>query len=188
MERTVVAIRAVGGELAVATAGGEELRAPLVVAGVGVRYNVEFLAGSGLLEPGRGIRVNERLETDAAGLWAAGDVAAFADPVLNSRHHVEHWLHAQHQGRVAGENMAGAQSVYARVSWYDTQLFDLPIIVVGAPELAQRWSVAEPFDGGRGMALGWRGERLVAAYRLGPGGPIDEIAQRIEAGAEPAER
>jgi hypothetical protein len=38
------------------------------------------------------------------------------------------------------------------------------------------------------MALGWRGERLVAAYRLGPGSAIDEIARRIEAGAEPAER
>jgi NADPH-dependent 2,4-dienoyl-CoA reductase/sulfur reductase-like enzyme len=188
MERTVVGIRAVGGELAVATAGGEEVRAPLVVAGVGVRYNVEFLARSGLLEPGRGVRANERLETDAAGLWAAGDVAAFADPVFNSRHHVEHWLHAQHQGRVAGENMTGAQNVYARVSWYDTRLFDLPVMVVGAPELALRWSVEEPFDGGRGIALGWRGERLVAAYRLGPGGAIDEIARRIEAGAEPAER
>jgi NADPH-dependent 2,4-dienoyl-CoA reductase/sulfur reductase-like enzyme len=188
MERTVVAIHMVGGELAVETAGGEEIRAPLVVAGVGVRYNVEFLDGSGLLEPGRGVRVNERLETDATGLWAAGDVAAFADPVFNSRHHVEHWLHAQHQGRVAGENMTGAKNVYARVSWYDTRLFDLPVMVVGAPELALEWSVEEPFDGGRGMALGWRGERLVAAYRLGPGGPIDEIARRIEAGAEPAER
>ena len=188
MERTVMAIRMVGGELAVETAGGEELRASLVVAGVGVRYNVEFLDGSGLLEPGRGVRVNERLETDAADLCAAGDVAAFADPVFNSRHHVEHWLHAQHQGRLAGENMTGARNVYARVSWYDTRLFDLAVIVVGAPELALRWSVEEPFVGGRGVALGWRGERLVAAYRLGPGWPIDEIARRIEAGAEPAQR
>jgi 3-phenylpropionate/trans-cinnamate dioxygenase ferredoxin reductase subunit len=188
MDRTVVAIRAEGAELAVVTADGAEFRAPLVVAGVGVRYNVEFLAGTGLLEPGRGVRVNEWLETDAEGLWAAGDVAAFRDPVFGSRHHVEHWLHAQHQGRVAGENMTGAQHVYARVSWYDTRLFELPVLVVGAPELALRWSVEEPFDGGKGVSLGWRGERLVAAYRLGPGGPIDEIARRIEAGAEPAER
>jgi NADPH-dependent 2,4-dienoyl-CoA reductase/sulfur reductase-like enzyme len=188
MERTVVGIHAHGAELAVETADGAEFRAPLVVAGVGVRYNVEFLAGTGLLEPGRGVRVNERLETDAAGLWAAGDVAAFEDPVFNSRHHVEHWLHAQHQGRVAGGNMAGERTVYARVSWYDTRLFDLPVVVVGAPELALRWSVEEAFEGGRGMALGWRGERLVAAYRLGPGSAINEIARRIEAGAEPAER
>jgi NADPH-dependent 2,4-dienoyl-CoA reductase/sulfur reductase-like enzyme len=127
--------------------------------------------------------VNERLETDAEGLWAAGDVAAFDDPVFGSRHHVEHWLHAQHQGRVAGENMTGARNVYARVSWYDTRLFDLPVVVVGAPELALRWSVEEAFEAGRGLSLGWRGERLVAAYRLGSGAPIDEIARRIEAAA-----
>lgn len=183
MERTVVAIRAEGMELSVETAAGESFRAPLVVAGVGVRYNVEFLAGTGLLEPGRGVRVNERLETAAEGLWAAGDVAAFEDPVFGSRHHIEHWLHAQHQGRVAGENMTGGRTVYARVSWYDTRIFDLPVIVVGAPELALRWSVEETVGGEPGLSLGWRGERLVAAYRLGSGPAVDEIARRIEAGA-----
>ncbi|HYO47323.1 MAG TPA: FAD/NAD(P)-binding oxidoreductase [Gemmatimonadota bacterium] len=184
MERTVVAIHADGTELAVETADGDLLRAPLVAAGVGVRYNVDFLAGTGLLEPGRGVRVNERLEAGAEGVWAAGDVAAFEDPVFGSRHHVEHWLHAQYQGRVAGENMTGDRRVYARVSWYDTLLFDMPVTVVGAPELAERWTEEEPFDDNRGNALGWRGERLVAAYRLGPGGRVDEIARRIEAGAE----
>lgn len=184
MESTVVAIHADGTELAVETTDGDLLRAPLVAAGVGVRYNVDFLAGTGLLEPGRGVRVNERLEAGAEGVWAAGDVAAFEDPVFGSRHHVEHWLHAQHQGRVAGENMTGERRVYARVSWYDTRLFELPVKVVGAPDLAERWTEEEPFDDNRGDALGWRGERLVAAYRLGPGGSIEDIARRIEAGAE----
>lgn len=188
LERTVVAIHAEGADLSVETADGDRFRAPLVAAGVGVRYNVDFLAGTGLLEPGRGVRVNERLETEAEGLWAAGDVAAFEDPVFGSRHHVEHWLHAQHQGRVAGENMTGERRVYTRVSWYDTRLFDLPVTVVGAPELAVRWTEEEPFDAQTGIALGWRGERLVAAYRLGPGGRIDEIVRRIEAGAEAARK
>jgi NADPH-dependent 2,4-dienoyl-CoA reductase/sulfur reductase-like enzyme len=188
LERTVVAIHAEGADLSVETADGDRFRAPLVAAGVGVRYNVDFLAGTGLLEPGRGVRVNERLETEAEGLWAAGDVAAFEDPVFGSRHHVEHWLHAQHQGRVAGENMTGERRVYTRVSWYDTCLFDLPVTVVGAPELAVRWTEEEPFDAQTGIALGWRGERLVAAYRLGPGGRIDEIVRRIEAGAEAARK
>ncbi|MGH7566628.1 MAG: NAD(P)/FAD-dependent oxidoreductase, partial [Gemmatimonadota bacterium] len=184
MERTVVAIHADGAELSVETAEGERFRAPLVAAGVGVRYNVDFLAGTGLLEPGRGVRVNERLESGAEALWAAGDVAAFQDPVFGSRHHVEHWLHAQHQGRVAGENMTGERRVFARVSWYDTLLFDMPVMVVGAPELAERWTEEEPFGQDGGTALGWRGERLVAAYRLGPDGPVDEIARRIETAGE----
>lgn len=179
LERTVVAIRAEGGELVVETAGGERARAPLVAAGVGVRYNVEFLAGTGLVEPGGGVRVNGRLETAAEDVWAAGDVAAFEDPVFGSRHHVEHWLHAQHQGRLAGENMTGNEELYRRVSWYDTRLFDLAVTVVGAPELAGRWTEVEPI-GGTGTALGWSGERLVAAYRLGSGGAVEEIARRIE--------
>jgi NTE family protein len=184
--RIVVAIHPEGGQLAVETLDGERFRAPLVAAGVGVRYNVEFLAGTGLVEPGRGIRVNRWLETDAPGLWAAGDVAAFEDPVFGSRHHVEHWLHAQHQGRLAGENMTGERKPYRRVSWYDTQLFDLPVTVVGAPELAERWSEEEPFANGTGTAFGWSGGRLVAAYRLGAGGGIEAIARRIEDESEPA--
>jgi len=175
----VVAIHAAGRQLAVECGDGELLRAPLVAAGVGVRYNVEFLADTGLLEPGRGVRVNQWLETESPGLWAAGDVAAFDDPVFGSRHHVEHWLHAQHQGRMAGENMTGERKVYRRVSRYDTRLFDLAVTVVGAPELAERWTEKEPFAAGTGTALGWSGERLVAAYRLGAGGAIEAIARRI---------
>jgi NADPH-dependent 2,4-dienoyl-CoA reductase/sulfur reductase-like enzyme len=188
--RVVVAIHGERGGLAVETADGEVFRAPLVAAGVGVRYNVEFLSGTTLLEPGRGVRVNPWLEADAPGLWAAGDVAAFEDPVFGSRHHVEHWLHAQHQGRLAGENMTGQRKPFRRVSWYDTKLFDLAVTVVGAPELAGRWSeeefVEEFVAGGTGTAIGWSGERLVAAYRLGTSGGIEAIARRIEDEAEPA--
>lgn len=184
--RVVVAIHAEEGGLAVETADGERFRAPFIAAGVGVRYNVEFLSGTGLLEPGRGVRVNRWLEAEVPGLWAAGDVAAFEDPVFGSRHHVEHWLHAQHQGRVAGENMTGGRKEFRRVSWYDTRLFDLVVTVVGAPELAGRWTEEESVAGGMGTALGWSGERLVAAYRLGAGGGIEAIARRIEDAASPA--
>lgn len=184
--RIVAAIHSAGGELAVETMDGARFRAPVVAAGVGVRYNVEFLAGTGLVEPGRGIRANRWLETDAKALWAAGDVAAFEDPVFGSRHHVEHWLHAQHQGRLAGENMTGERKPYTRVSRYDTRLFDLSVTVVGAPELAERWTEVETIAGGTGTAFGWSRERLVAAYRLGAGGGVEAIARRIEAEAESA--
>ena len=180
----VVAIHAAGSQLAVEWSDGELLRAPLVAAGVGVRYNVEFLADTNLLEPGRGVRVDQWLETEAPGLWAAGDVAAFDDPVFGCRHHVEHWLHAQHQGRIAGENMTGERKVYRRASRYDTRLFDLAVTVVGAPELAERWTEEEPIAAGTGTALGWSRERLVAAYRLGAGGAIEAIARRIGDEAE----
>ena len=179
MERTVVAIHADGKELAVETAVGEVFRAPLVPVGVGVRTNVDFLAGSELLDPGEGVRVDAGLRAAAPGLWAAGDVAAFDDPLFGVRHRVEHWLHAQHQGRLAGENMAGGEKAYARVSSYDTLLFGLPVTVVGAPDLAERWTAEEPLDDGEGTAFGWRGDRLVAAYRIGSGS-TDDLTRRLE--------
>jgi NADPH-dependent 2,4-dienoyl-CoA reductase/sulfur reductase-like enzyme len=180
--RTVVAIHRDGRDMAVETAEGDALSAPLIVAGVGVRPNTDFLTGTDLLDAAGGIRTNARLETGAPGIWAAGDVAAFEDPVLGARHRVEHWLHAQHQGRSAGENMSGESRAYARVSAYDTHLFDVPVTVAGAPPLAGRWTEEEPFRDGSGTALGWCEERLVAAYRIGAGS-IDVLLRRIEAGA-----
>jgi 3-phenylpropionate/trans-cinnamate dioxygenase ferredoxin reductase subunit len=188
MERFVTAIHAEAGGLAVETAGGEVFRAPIVAAGVGVRANLDFLAGSELLDPAGGVRVDAALRTSAPDLWAAGDVAAFADPLFGVRHRVEHWLHAQHQGRLAGDNMAGDEKTYARVSSYDTRLFDLPVRVTGAPDLADRWTEGGLSSDGGLTALGWRGERLVAGYTLGSKSAGEDIARRIESGSEVADR
>jgi NADPH-dependent 2,4-dienoyl-CoA reductase/sulfur reductase-like enzyme len=186
MERSVTAIHGDAGGLAVETASGEIFRAPLVAVGVGVRTNLDFLAGSELLDPAGGVRVDATLRAPVPGLWAAGDVAAFDDPLFGVRHRVEHWLHAQHQGRLAGDNMAGDEKTYARVSSYDTRLFDLPVRVTGAPDLADRWTEADAAGDGGLVALGWRGERLVAAYTLGSKGADEDIARRIESGHEAA--
>ena len=82
--------------------------------------------------------------------------------------------------------MTGERKAFRRVSWYDTRLFDLAVMVVGAPELAERWTEEEPIAEGAGTALGWSGDRLVAAYRLGAGGAVEAIARRIEDEAEAA--
>lgn len=186
LKEVVTAVEPVEGGVRVVTAGGEVLEADLVVAGVGVRYNTGFLEGTDLVEPRAGIRVNAYLETEAAGLWAAGDVAAFDDPVLGSRRHVEHWLHAQHQGRHAGLGMTGERKPYRKVSSYDTELFGTGLLVLGAPELAGAWE-STGLETGSGVAVGSDGERVVAAYRLGePEVPAAELERRIESGERPA--
>jgi NADPH-dependent 2,4-dienoyl-CoA reductase/sulfur reductase-like enzyme len=133
--------------------------------GVGVRPETGFLENVERTADG-GIVVDERLQA-AAGLWAAGDVAAYPDPRAGLRHRVEHWLHAQHQGRVAGANMTGEAVRYTEITSYDTQIFETRIQVFGTPELAEEWSV-EGFQGGvMGMAWGLRQGRVVSAYRFG---------------------
>ena len=92
------------------------LPADLVVMGLGVRPNSQLAeeAGISIGETG-GIKVNEKLETETAGVWAAGNCAeAFH---LVSRRPVVFALGtvANKQGRVAGINIAGGQAVFPGV-------------------------------------------------------------------------
>ena len=67
------------------------------VVGVGVVPNVDFLADSGLALD-NGVVVNQRFETSAPGVYAAGDVANFYDPLYGRQRRIEHWSNANYQG------------------------------------------------------------------------------------------
>jgi NADPH-dependent 2,4-dienoyl-CoA reductase/sulfur reductase-like enzyme len=82
-----------------------------IVEAVGVRPNTQFLAGSGVDLKG-GIPVNERMETNVSGVYAAGDVAMTIDPVTLDGVNNATWPAATRQGRVAGSNMAGRTRTY----------------------------------------------------------------------------
>lgn len=72
---------------------------------VGVKPNVE-LAAAGGIRVGRGIVVDERLETSSPDVFAAGDVAEHPGGYLSFL-----WHAAEHQGYIAGVNAAGERLV-----------------------------------------------------------------------------
>lgn len=143
--------------------GPGTLTGDLVVVAVGVLPETSFVEGVARTRDG-GIVVDEGLRA-APGLWAAGDVAAWPDPLTGVRHRIEHWVHAQHQGRVAGGNMGGGVETFAEVTSYDTALFGTSVQVVGSPALANTWRT----DGltPDGVAWGSRDGRGIAAYHVG---------------------
>ena len=142
---------------------GPTLTGDLVVVGVGVAPETTFVRGATLSSDG-GIVVDAGLRA-VPGLWAAGDVSAWPDPLAGLRHRVEHWVHAQRQGRVAGTNMAGGDEAYAELTSYDTELFGTSVRVFGAPGLADSWQV-EGFTP-EGVAWGSREGRYISAYIFG---------------------
>ncbi|MCG2822991.1 MAG: FAD-dependent oxidoreductase [Desulfobulbaceae bacterium] len=85
--------------------GGDTLPGQMVIVSAGVRANLE-LAQSGGLACDKGVTVNDRLETSANGIYAAGDVAEHRGVVSGI------WPAAMQQGRVAGANMAGGEAAY----------------------------------------------------------------------------
>jgi len=94
-------------------ASGETLDARMVVISAGVRPNMELAEPLGL-ETDKGIKINEHMLTNKADIYAAGDVAEFKGIPYGI------WPAAMDQGKIAGLNMAGVETVYAGTTMANT--------------------------------------------------------------------
>ena len=118
------------GRWVLATAGGRQVEADGVVAGVGITPNTALAEAAGLTVA-NGIEVDELLRASAPDVYAAGDVARFFSPALGARVRVEHEDNANSMGRTAGRNMAGAHEAYDHLPFFYSDLFDLGYEAVG---------------------------------------------------------
>ena len=118
---------------------GETIAASFVVAGVGVRPNVELAERAGLALD-RGIVVDARLRTSDAAIHAAGDVARYPDMRTGDLIRVEHWVAAQRQGQAAARSMLGATEPFAAVPFFWSAHYDVTIAYVGH---AEKWDAIE---------------------------------------------
>ncbi len=110
--------------------GERELTVDRVVAGIGIRPNVELAQQAGL-EVKNGIVVDRSLRTSQADIYAAGDVANFYNPLLDQQMRVEHEDNANTMGRMAGQAMAGQHVNYDHLPFFYSDLFDLGYEAVG---------------------------------------------------------
>jgi len=114
----------------VRTTTGGELVAEVLVAGLGITPAVELAEQAGL-PVDNGVLVDEFCRTSHPDVYAAGDVANFANPALGTRLRVEHEDNANTMGRTAGLNMAGRATAYDHLPFFYSDLFDLGYEAVG---------------------------------------------------------
>ncbi len=126
----VSSLEPIGDRYAVQTKSGRTFEVDGVVAGIGIRPNLELAQQIGL-QVENGIVVDEHLLTSARDVYAAGDVANFFHSALGKRVRVEHEDNALYMGKLAGRNMAGANEAYTHVPMFYSDLFEIGYEAVG---------------------------------------------------------
>lgn len=117
------------------TASGARLRADYVLVGIGVRPRLDLGRSAGL-RVADGIVVDRYLETGVPGIYAAGDIAAYPDPLTNEPVRIEHWAVAERQGEVVAANMLSHSQPFHAVPFFWTEQHGVTIRYVGR---AARW-------------------------------------------------
>ncbi len=105
---------------------GRQATAQAAVVGIGLALN-DGLGIDASLSEGPGIVVDDGLRTVDPYIWAAGDVAV----MRTAPHPMLHEDHAVTQGRMAGENMAGAQKRYTHVPFFYSDLYQFGYEAIG---------------------------------------------------------
>ena len=90
---------------------GKKVPCELVVVAIGVSPRIELARGT-VIKVNHGIVVNRRMETSYPNVYACGDVAEAHDYVHGEDRVIPIWPGAHIGGRVAGLNMAGANTEY----------------------------------------------------------------------------
>jgi NADPH-dependent 2,4-dienoyl-CoA reductase/sulfur reductase-like enzyme len=186
--RCGVGVRALEGDdhvEAVRLADGSRIEADLVVVGVGVTPNTDWLADSGL-ELGNGIECDKTLQTSAPGVYAAGDLASWPNPLFDTRMRLEHWTIAAEQGGVAARHAIDPANAaaYATVPYFWSDWYGRRIQFVGLAAGADEVQVvAGDVDGDAFLTLYRRGGKLIAALGLEQRSQIMKYRMMISKGA-----
>ncbi|MGU2439453.1 FAD-dependent oxidoreductase [Burkholderia cenocepacia] len=149
----------------VTLSSGDVLPADVVLVGIGVHPNVELAQDAGLAVE-RGVTVDRFLQTSAPGIYAAGDIARWPDPLTGQRIRVEHWVVAERQGIVAARNLLGQQRPFDAVPFFWSQHYDLTLRYVGHAEQWERVEIEGDLGAHDCSIAYWRGNTRLAVVTI----------------------
>ena len=86
-----------------------ELKCDMVIYSTGIKPNKEIALNT-RVDSRRGIVVNNKMQTNIKNIYAAGDIAEFDNQIIGL------WNIAIEQGKVAGYNIAGKETIYEKIT------------------------------------------------------------------------
>jgi NADPH-dependent 2,4-dienoyl-CoA reductase/sulfur reductase-like enzyme len=162
----------------VETKSGLCVEAQIAVVGVGVLPNVDFLADSGL-KIANGVVVDQRFQTQAPGVFAAGDVANFFDPLYGRQRRIEHWSNANYQGTEVGKVLAGTGAGYDTVSSFFTEVFGTTVKVFGDVSRFDEQTTEGSLGSGPLLITYGDGDGLVGALTVGASDELEVVLKGL---------
>ena len=148
---------------------GAEIAADVVVVGVGVRPNTEWLEDSGLTIQD-GVLCDATCNAGAPNVYAAGDVCRWRHDLFGEDVRLEHWANAAEQGPAAARNLllgAEAAEPFAPVPYFWSDQYDVSINYVGHAHAGDEVRVVSGSVADRKfVALYGREGRLVACLTM----------------------
>lgn len=187
MRRTTIeALRSSEGGVVALTTEGQGYHGVFAGVGIGLERNISAFTGIGL-EVKNSIVVNEFLETNQKGVFAAGDAAEYFDIIFQKHRLVGNWTNAYLQGSIAGENMArGKQNDYRafrKVSSYSITHMGMHLAFLGECEKNTTRLEEQYVPEKRAyQQLFFEGKRLVGASLINHPKDIPALLARIENG------
>ncbi len=149
----------------VRTSSGRSIDCDFAVIGIGVTPRTGLAAEAGLtLE--NGIVVDQRLQTSAPDIYAAGDVANAWHPFYEQRIRVEHWANALNQGPAAARAMLGEPVSYDRIPYFYSDQYDVGMEYSGYATSWDRVVFRGDRDRGEFVCFWLRDGRVIAGMNV----------------------
>jgi 3-phenylpropionate/trans-cinnamate dioxygenase ferredoxin reductase component len=162
----------------VRTGDGRVIDCDFVVVGVGVQPRTALAAEAGLAIS-NGILVDARLQANAPGVFAAGDVANAQHPFYGEPVRVEHWANALNQGPAAARSMLGQSALYDRLPYFFSDQYDVGMEYVGLARGCDRVVVRGDLAAREFIAFWMFQDRVMAGMNVNVWDVTDPIKRLI---------
>ena len=161
---------------AIRTTSGRRVECDFAVVGIGVVPSMELARDAGL-DVENGIRVDERLQTSAPDVFAAGDVANAWHPFYGRPIRVEHWANALNQGPAAARSMLGEAVSYDRIPYFFSDQYEIGMEYSGYASDWDQVVFRGDRDGGEFVAFWLKDDQVLAGMNVN----VWDVNQHVQA-------
>ncbi|XP_028277925.1 apoptosis-inducing factor 3 [Parambassis ranga] len=185
MNDSVTEIKGMNGKVKeVVLKSGKVIPADVLIVGVGIIPNSEFLQGSKIqMDSKNFLKVDKYMHTNIPDVFGGGDLATFPLLMANDRHvNIGHWQMAQAHGRIAALNMLGKSTALNTVPFYWTVLAGHTIRYAGYGEGYSEIVMKGKFEDRRFLALYIKNDAVIAAAGLNFDPAVSVVAERFVSG------